>query len=71
MDEITVLLEDLPYDVKGFTRANPDMSFTIVLNARLSHEELIQTYLHELSHIVGGDFYRLDMTAGQIEAARR
>lgn len=68
MSDINVLFRDMPCRIRGFTRANPDMSYTIVLNARLSREALLRTYLHEIKHIEGGDLYRVDMTAGEIEA---
>ena len=71
MSDINVLLRDMTCRIRGFTRANPDMSYTIVLNARLSHEMLMRVYLHEIEHIEGGDLHRDDITAGEIEEKRR
>ena len=36
--------------------ANSDGSYTIFLNARLSHERQLEAYAHALSHIQGNDF---------------
>lgn len=65
-----VKLLDMPYSIKGFTRHNPDVSYTIVLNARYDHETLLKTYLHELEHIEHDDFYNEEMTADGIEQKR-
>lgn len=52
------ILQDLPTTISGFAKHDPVDDFTtIVLNARLSHESNMQTYLHELKeHIETGDF---------------
>lgn len=71
MSDINVQFRDMPSRIRGFTRANPDMSYTIVLNSRLSYEMRMQTYYHEIQHIEGGDLYRDDMTAGEIEEERK
>ena len=71
MSDVNIQLRDMPCRIRGFTRANPDMSYTIVLNARLNHEMLMSVYLHEIEHIEGGDFHRDDLTAGEIEEERR
>jgi len=66
MSEINVCLVDLPVSVRGFVRENPDLSYTIVLNARLSRENLMRVYRHELRHIRRNDFDRPE-TADHIE----
>ena len=71
MNDINIQLRNMPSRIRGFTKANPDMSYTIVLNSRLSYEMRMQTYLHEIKHIEGGDLYRDDMTAGEIEEERK
>lgn len=52
-----VRLIDLPDGVKGFVRELDDC-YTIVLNAKLSHDQLLETYLHELEHLKRKDFDR-------------
>ncbi len=61
-----IFLEDLPDDVKGFSRKNDDDSVTIILNSRYSHETNIDTYCHELSH--NNDYGDCDVD--NIEAVR-
>lgn len=53
---INVKLVDLPVRIKGFTRSNPDGSYTMLLNARHSHITQMHTYRHEMDHIDDGDF---------------
>lgn len=36
---------------------NEDGSFSIFLNARLSYEQRMQAYLHEMRHIQKDDFF--------------
>lgn len=53
---INVKLVDLPVRIKGFTRPNPDGSYTMLLNARHSRITQMHTYRHEMDHIDDGDF---------------
>lgn len=46
----TVLYE-LPTTVGGFVVHNQDDSYTIVLNSRLSWEDNMESYIHELRHL--------------------
>ena len=54
--EIHSVLATLPYSIKAYVVENADMSFTIVLNDALSHEQNRESYLHEYAHIVNGDY---------------
>lgn len=61
MDEIiTRLAEDLPVSVQGLTVRDSNGDYNVYLNAKLSREEQQRVYCHELEHIRGGDFDRLD-----------
>jgi hypothetical protein len=62
---VSVRFLQMPYRVKGFVRQNEDDTYTIVLNSRLSYEQNVKTYEHEISHIVKGDFSKSDVN--QIE----
>ena len=62
-----IVLADLPTKVYSFVRQNPDGSYTIVLNARLSAEDRLRHYRHELNHIDNCDFEK-EETADEIEA---
>lgn len=41
------ILYDLPHDVRGFVREDIDGEAIFILNARLTRESNIKTYLHE------------------------
>lgn len=56
MEDINVVLYDLPPGIRGFVRNNPDNSYTIVINAKHSRAMQRQCFLHELKHIKDGDF---------------
>ena len=56
MDDIFVTMADLPCSIGAFVVANNDMTYTIVLNSRLSHEKNIASYWHEIAHIRRGDY---------------
>ena len=55
-DDVQVLFLQLPNTIKEFVTANPDMSYTVVLNANLSYEARLEAYAHALNHIQDGDF---------------
>ena len=65
---ITCILENLPTTIRSFCRENPDGSYTVVINARLTLEGARAAFRHELSHINGGDF--TDADTDEIENAR-
>lgn len=56
LDNVRVILSDLPNTIGGFTVATADNWFTIVLNQNHSYEKNMQTYEHECEHIRNGDF---------------
>ena len=47
---------DLPTTILSFVVSNNDMSFTIILNAKLGREQQLKAYLHEMDHIRNGDY---------------
>lgn len=53
-----VIYADMPATIKAYTVNNQDDSFTIVLNSRLSREQHLRSYHHELTHIERGDYER-------------
>ena len=55
MDEDKAILMDLPTSVRGFCYHDDDGEPYVILNARLSHEQNLQTYDHEKRHIRKGD----------------
>ena len=66
MQNINTVLLNLPGTISAYTMSNVDMSYTIVLNARLTRERLMEAYLHEIHHIKNGD-YDKNYTVDSIE----
>lgn len=56
MDNVYVNLYDLPAAVRSFVVCNADQTYTIVLNSRLSREQNLISYWHEIGHIKNGDY---------------
>ncbi len=53
---INVVYADMPTSVRSYVVSNADTSYTIILNSRLSHEQQLLSYKHELNHIRRGDY---------------
>jgi hypothetical protein len=66
MIDVYTKCTQLPARIRGFTRENPDGSYTILLNDDYSVEDRLATYRHELAHITGRDFEK-DQEASCIE----
>ena len=47
----------LPPKIFAFVTVNPDDTYTIFLDPRRSYDQLLDDYIHELWHIIRGDFY--------------
>lgn len=56
MQNVNTVLLDLPGSISAYTISNMDMSYTIVLNARLNNERQLAAYNHEINHIKNGDY---------------
>lgn len=56
MEDIFVKLIELPYTIRSYVVLNKDQSYTIVLNSKLSHEQNMISYWHEIEHIKNGDY---------------
>ena len=56
MEDIFVKLIELPYTIRSYVVLNKDQSYTIVLNSKLSHEQNMISYQHEMEHIKNGDY---------------
>ena len=66
MDYI-VRLVNMPPKIRSFVRENDDgCSATIVINARLSHENQLMRYKHEVDHISNNDLQN-DEDANRVE----
>ena len=67
-DNVFVRFMHLPETVHGFSRKNPDDSYTIVLNTSNSDEQNKKTFEHELFHIRNNDFEKEDTEVIELEA---
>ena len=67
--DVNTMLVDLPGTIKAFVAKDTDDFYTIYLNSRLSHEQNVVSFIHEMEHIKNDDFYS-DLTADQIERVR-
>lgn len=72
MEDITVNVQILDFgnSIPAAVTANDDGSYSIFINARISYENRIQAYQHELRHILNHDFDTNDInnaTVNEIE----
>jgi len=67
--EYRAVVTDLPTTVKAFTMENEDGTYEICVNARLTKEQQMLSYRHELSHIMNDDF-RSDADTDSLESLR-
>mgnify|MGYP006866776361 CR=1 FL=1 len=56
--DVNTIEAALPTTIPAYVVANPDDTFTIVLNSRMTFERRMQSYWHELKHIQNGDYER-------------
>ena len=56
MEMINVVYSDMPTRIRSYVVANADTSYTIILNSKLSHEQNLKSYYHEIEHIKKGDY---------------
>lgn len=66
MENINVIYLDMDTAIRSYVVSNKDMTYTVVLNSRISHEQNLISYAHELSHINNGD-YESNRSADLIE----
>jgi len=55
--DINTFIIDFGNSIPATVTINEDGSFSIFLNARLSYEQRMQAYLHEMRHIQKNDFF--------------
>ena len=56
--DVNIIYADMPATIPGYSISNPDMSYTVVINSRLNHEQQLKAYYHEMQHINSGDYDR-------------
>lgn len=57
MYDVPIILKDLPVKIHGFVCLGSDYEPIIVINARMSREQQIRTYRHEIKHIQRGEMF--------------
>lgn len=67
MEEYTVRLMDLPTTVDGLVVEKDDYQ-TFILNARMTREKNIESYVHEEWHLDNDDLYKDNVQAIETEA---
>lgn len=60
MDNVPIILKDLPVHVRGFVCLGSDFEPIIVINARMSREQQQRTYRHEIKHLQRGELYDME-----------
>lgn len=55
-DGIFTYYVDMPTTIRSFVVSNNDMSFTIIINAKMGKEQQLLAYEHEINHIKNGDY---------------
>ena len=66
--DVNCVLADLPSTVPAYVVSNSDCSYTIVLNARHTHEHHLISYYHEMNHIENGDYEKRNADIVEIHA---
>lgn len=54
--EVYIYYVDMPCSVASNLAQNPDGSYTLYLNSRLTCEKQLKGFLHELRHLENNDF---------------
>lgn len=54
--DVNILFLDMSPKIPAYIVCKADMSYTIVINSRLSRERQLQTYHREMKHIENGNF---------------
>lgn len=60
MNNIPIVLKDLPVHVRGFVCLGSDFEPIIVINARMTREQQLRTYRHEIKHLQRGEMYNVN-----------
>ena len=68
MEDINVQILDMDTLIPEQLVKNPDNSYTIFINARLSREAQLKAYQHALNHIKNEDFEKYDVQDIEFQA---
>ena len=68
MDNIFTHLQDMPPSVSEFVTKNPDNTYSVFINAKLSREARMGAFRHAMRHISCNDFEKCDVQKIECEA---
>lgn len=66
--DVNVILIDFPAPGREMVVSNEDGTYTILINARLSHASQLKAYEHALQHIYNKDFEKSDIQSIEFQA---
>ena len=70
VDDIFVYLnEDMPEGSREMVCPNPDNTYTILINATLTHEQRVESFWHAIGHIKENDYERAALYGTQMVEA--
>ena len=58
IQDVNVVFLDFPNKGKEMVVENEDGTYTVLINARLTHEQQLKEYLHAIGHIFSEDFQK-------------
>lgn len=67
---INVIYKDMPVEIKSFVKKGVETD-TIVINSRLSYEQQMKCYLHEVQHLRNNDFEKYFVQQIEFDAHRK
>lgn len=65
--DVRVRYLEMPLGIRGFTIRGDYDSYDIYLNPEYCYESQVETYEHEMAHIINGDFDKEGMDINEIE----
>lgn len=66
--DVNTFLVNFPSPGKEMVVQNEDGSYTVLINAKLSHDGRVLAYEHALNHINSGDFEKSDVQSIELQA---
>lgn len=71
MNTVTTRLIALPTTIRAYTVLDAEADYTICINSRISYEQQLMAYEHELKHINSNDFEKENIQQIEAEAHRK
>ncbi len=65
---VNIQLLNMPTRINAVSTKNHDDSYTIIINSRLNYEQQVESYKHEMHHIVNEDHGKYDVETIEVQA---